>query len=318
MKLLSKTLDLQREVVRLMKPGAERIVLCAFIGKGATAYIPKPEGVTIVCWPKAGGTNPRAVRELMEQRAKVFFADRLHMKIFWARGRGAVIGSANLTTNALGSGNLKELAVAVPASSVPIHALLKSVGARKVTDKKLKLLDREHQKMGRFVAGGELPMIHYRTWFNSPSRPRWKFGWWDERVDYSAVAVKHAKSEFNKAPRASIVATKEDFRDYDWILSFGLTAKGAKEPEWIFVDFVVRSTNSKKERFPYEAVQVLSNHERPTPPFSLAGGFGKALSIACRSFGIEKLKSLKAVRPPETLLRLIGNAMPPAQKKKKP
>ncbi len=316
MKLLSTSLDIQRAVVRLMKPGAERVVLVAFVGSGASAYIPKPKGVTIVCWPKGGGTNPRAVRELMERGARVFFADRLHMKLYWARGRGAVLGSANLTTNALGSGKLKELAVAVPDTSVSIRAILKSVDAQPVSEKRLKRLDREHRKMAGFVSGGNEPAIHYRTWFDSPARPNWKLGWWDERVGFSTPSIKRAKSEFNKEPRAAICAKKGDYRAYDWILSFGLTAKGTREPEWISVDFVIRHTNSKKDKHPFEAVQVLSNRERTTPPFSLAAGFGKALGAACREFGVEKLKSRKTVAPPATLLQLIRDAVPPSPKKK--
>ncbi len=147
------------------------------------------------------------------------------------------------------------------------------------------------------------------SWFNSPHRPDWKIGWWDEKTDFSVASQKRAKAEHNKDPQGAICGRKGDYRYPDWILSFGLTAKQAKEPEWIFVNFVVRHSTSKKEKYPFEAVQVDSNRERPPPPFSLGRGFSKALNTACRQFGIENLKDLRRVQPPKKFLHLLRDAM---------
>lgn len=78
-------------------------------GNGADAYIRNPKGVEILCWPKAGSTNPDALRDLINRGAIVKFVDDLHMKVYWSK-KGVVVTSANLSTNALGSGSLKSLA----------------------------------------------------------------------------------------------------------------------------------------------------------------------------------------------------------------
>lgn len=74
------------------------------------------------------------------------FADRLHMKVYWASGGDAVIGWANLTSNALGAGNLKELAVLVPARTAPIKRLLQQIGPKTVSEADLARLEREHRQ----------------------------------------------------------------------------------------------------------------------------------------------------------------------------
>ena len=84
-----------------------RVAISAFVGEGAGAFLPYPKGIELICWPQPGGTNPTGVRALMTSGVQVKFADRLHMKVYWAEGKGAVVTSANLSTNALGAGNLR-------------------------------------------------------------------------------------------------------------------------------------------------------------------------------------------------------------------
>ena len=104
--------------------GGRRVAISAFVGDGARAFIRKPLGVEIICWPRAGGTNPLELNRLKNAGAHISFADRLHMKVYWAAKRGAIVGSANLSTNALGAGGLKEFGVLLPPGSIDIDELI--------------------------------------------------------------------------------------------------------------------------------------------------------------------------------------------------
>ncbi|MET0645175.1 MAG: hypothetical protein ABW208_01055 [Pyrinomonadaceae bacterium] len=111
-KVIYKSAEIREEIGRLFSSSkGRRVAVVAFVGDGAEEYVRKPEGLHIYCWPKEGGTNPNALRKLIRLGAKVHFADSLHMKVYWTEDRGAIITSANLCTNALGSGDLKEIGV---------------------------------------------------------------------------------------------------------------------------------------------------------------------------------------------------------------
>ena len=308
MRILSTTAEIQRAVVRLMQPGVRRVAITAFVGAGASAYIPKPEGVTVVCWPKAGGTNPAAVRDLLARGADVLFADRLHMKLYWAEGRGAIIGSANLSTNALGSGGLKELAVLLPARSINIDQVLRSVSPRKVSNKELDRLELEHRKLGRKITGSG-SSISFRNWFEMKTRSQWKVGWWASAVNFSPQARATAKADFGRSPVNSIWGRAREHVTGDWVLSFCVTKKRIYPAKWLFVNFVVRA-GRKNETFPFEAVQVWTSRECTPPPFVLTKAFNRALSQACHKFGVKQLKDLETVKPPIKWLRAIYDGMP--------
>ncbi len=139
--------DIYREIQRLFNyPTVRRVAISAFVGKDAESYLPIPAGLTLVCWPKAGGTNPHTLRKLIKKSVDVWFADRLHMKIYWAEGRGCIITSANLSKNALGVGGLKELGVLLNPDEVDIDKVLSSLGKRPVNESEMKKLDREHAR----------------------------------------------------------------------------------------------------------------------------------------------------------------------------
>ena len=97
-RLLYTSADVRQAIIRLFRSSkGHRVAISAFVGDGAEAYLPKPKGLQLICWPKAGGTNPNVLRKLMKRGVEVFFADRLHMKTYWSEDRGAVVTSANLS-----------------------------------------------------------------------------------------------------------------------------------------------------------------------------------------------------------------------------
>lgn len=298
MRVLFTTEEIRDEIQRLMAPGTRRVILAAFVGAGATTYVPKPKGVMIVCWPRAGGTNPHAIRELKRKGAIIRFSDKLHMKLYWARGRGAIIGSANLSTNALGAGGLKELAVLLNSDAVNINELLRTTASHPITVKTLQGLQREHDAIGVRVVGVSKE-CSFLDWFESPPRTQWKFGWWDIRTPFSQEA-KAAAKELNRKPKSSVVGRRDDYKVGDWILSFKLGAS-VSALDWIYVDGVVKFDAPDSE-YPFEAFQARTNRERTTPPFRINRAFRDSFARACRIFGVEKLKKLNSTELPRVLI----------------
>src|ERR1022692_4866534 len=147
MSLLYNSSAVRTAVVRLLSdPSDRRVAISAFVGDGADAFLRCPKGMLLVCWPNPTGTNPRAVRELLRKGVDVRFSDSLHMKVYWSNRRGAIITSANLSTNALGAGGLKEIGVKLPPGEFDIERVLSSLKMRPVKSGELDRLDRERDK----------------------------------------------------------------------------------------------------------------------------------------------------------------------------
>jgi phosphatidylserine/phosphatidylglycerophosphate/cardiolipin synthase-like enzyme len=77
-------------------------------------------------------------------RAKVHFVNRLHAKIYWSKARGALLGSANLTANALGENGLQEAMVWLPPELFDIRPFIRSLHILDDFNKTLKWLHAAH------------------------------------------------------------------------------------------------------------------------------------------------------------------------------
>jgi hypothetical protein len=144
-RVLYTSKEVRKQIVELFSDATKRrVAISAYVGDGAEAYLPRPAGLHLVCSPTPGGTNPGTIRFLMSRGVKAEFVDFLHMKVYWCEGRGVVVASANLSTNALGAGGLKEFGVRMDAQEVDIDRVLR--GLKRVdASTKLHWLDREHR-----------------------------------------------------------------------------------------------------------------------------------------------------------------------------
>jgi hypothetical protein len=317
MRILESSAAIRRALTDLMSPGkVRRVAITAFVGEGAGAFIRSPRGVEIICWPKAGGTNPIELRRLKKAGARIRFADRLHMKVYWAAGRGVIITSANLSTNALGAGNLKEFGVHLPAGAVPIDDVIRSLRSRPFNRAEMKKLEEEHRKLNahRQHHNDKGEKVTYREWFSLLPQAEWKLGWWEEECDVARKADEIVRSDFNKrAPYDWISGTKNDYRKADWVLSFRLNEKGASLPRWIYVDFTVKVSRNDKnayvDGYPYQAIQVFAPRLYTPPPFAITKSFRAALTDAVVAFGIGRIKGSRSARPPRDLLTMIQKRM---------
>jgi hypothetical protein len=128
--LLYTTADIRKTIAKLLTESkGRRVVISAFIGSGSEIYLPKPQGLEVICWPKAGSTNPNTIREIMHRGASVSFAPNMHSKLYWTSDKGAVITSANLSTSALGSGGQIELGAFLRPGQISIDKVLSRIAA---------------------------------------------------------------------------------------------------------------------------------------------------------------------------------------------
>ena len=105
--------EIRREIQSVLNSNnGQRCAIVAFVGQDVLDFIQEPAGLTVYCWPNVAATHPDGINNLLSKGAVVFFVDRLHVKLFWSADGGAVLGSCNLTRNALGGGDagLYELA----------------------------------------------------------------------------------------------------------------------------------------------------------------------------------------------------------------
>lgn len=315
-RLLYTSTEVRQAIIRLFgSSNRRRVAITAFVGDGAEAYLPKPKGLELICWPKAGGTNPNVLRKLMKRGVAVSFADALHMKVYWSENRGAVITSANLSTNALGSGNLKEVGVLLAPGELDIDRLIQSLTIRPVSGRELRKLDRSHKLhiiRNRTRIKTDSTKDSYGKWYELPSRPEWKLGWWDSIGALASTAKKISKIEYEvDEPDNFIAARYRDYTKGDWILTFKLK-KSPTGLDWMFADYVVTIPESDEKaydpEYPYQAMQIWPGKYYPAPPFKLDKQFQEAFSKAIDEFGSSRIKKLKSSKPPKRFIDLIyGN-----------
>ena len=105
-----------------------KVAIVGFVGGNAAEYISNFKNLEIYCWPLPHATNPDGIVALNEQHANVYFKEKLHAKIYWAERRGVIIGSANLSDNALGERGLSEFAVYINDEKFNIDDVIKEFG----------------------------------------------------------------------------------------------------------------------------------------------------------------------------------------------
>jgi hypothetical protein len=289
-----------------------RIAISAFVGIGAEAFLPRPTGIILVCWPKAGGTNPETIRKLIRNGINVFFVESLHMKLYWTENEGAIITSANLSTNALGDGNLKEIGVFLKSNEIDIDRIIRSLDPKAVDQERLHLLDKEHnsylKKNPNLLSLDKSKPKSFAQWYTSPLRTKWKMGWSDSYGELSRSAKKKLAEDYYESPGQEWLAfCKNEVNSDEWILSFMLKKK-PKDLKWMYPDFVLdlSKLEGSKEDYPCQAVQAYPNNRYPTPPFKIRDiRFKEALTKACEEFGIENIKEAKTANPSEEFVDLI-------------
>lgn len=301
--------SIRREVHRLFQTErGRRVAIVAFIGKSAEAYLPKPAGIELVCWPHAPGTNPETIKLLIRKGVDVRFAERLHMKVYWTATKGAVVASSNLSTNAYGAGALHEAGVVVPSSLIDIDSLLESTKPKKVTVEALNLLG----KMTKHAKRTHPPNASKRTfldWLEDPKRTPWRLHCFD---GYGGGASKRLKVAAKNETGSSNVqeffyCRRNEINPHDFVLCIDLASQ--RKPlvdRWVFVHQVVlvaRDDSRYTKEWPFQAGQFHVDSACPRPPFQIDGVFRKAVRRTYKSLeGTSENFSLERTSRPEKLL----------------
>lgn len=205
MQLLYKTADVRASIREVLAdPMDKRCIVVAFVGADAKRYLPSPKGIKLYCWPKAGGTNPDSIDELRSKGVDVIFVPRLHAKIYWSMRGGAVIGSANLTNNALGAGGLSEVAIRLPPGSIDISCILRCLKPIADFEAALRQLRRDHLRF--YMRNPNLirrSSKHKRRTFGQwlaagKNRELWRLGWYDEDGDAPGDTIDDETSDHQR------------------------------------------------------------------------------------------------------------------------
>ena len=314
-RILYTSTEVRNSIIELFASSkGRRVAITAFVGKGAEAYLPKPDGLELVCWPKAGGTNPYTLRKLVKRGVQVSFVDSLHMKVYWAEDRGAIVTSANLSTNALGAGNLHEFGVFLPANQIEIDKILSSLKQRPISHQELLQLDKLHHEYELQTASHPTRRqgITFSEWYKLPFRPAWKLGWWDTYSSACSTAEKVTREEYGiSTPHDFMNCQRNDYKKNDWMLSFRLKGKSPSAIRWMPIDDVVPIPKSDKKiytpEYPYQAIQVWSLSHYPAPPFRIDQQFRLAFSKAVRELDAESIKESDPIKPSKWLVDFLYN-----------
>jgi hypothetical protein len=312
MKVLYSAGDLRdaiQEILAAPEPGDRRVVLVAFVGGKAEAFLPAPRGMEIVCWLQPGSTDALTLERLQKRGAKLFKSERLHMKVYWSSRRGCVVCSANASGQALGGGDQKEAGVRLQPGAVNIERLWEEAKPNPVEGDDLKKLARENDRIIRNGARGDAATpADFREW-RSLSHPRdWKLGSWTDDAEFAQDAVDLAHRTYGvSAPHYLFNTKKGQVRPRDWLLTFKWPH--ISNASWLYVDFVVKVRPADKaayfKDYSFQAVQV-HKPDRYRPPFQIDSAFRAALKRAVGKFGVEKLEAPNSLTPPNRLLDLIG------------
>lgn len=281
MKVLYKTKNIRLAIVKLLSTSkGERIVISAFVGAGSEIYFPKPKNIQLICWPQPGSTNPNTIRELLKRGVKVYFANKMHIKLYWTSDKGAVITSANLSSNALGSGGQIEIGILLPPGIINIGKVISNIKPKKVTETELQKLEKAHHE---FIKHNPTSIIRstidrsFKQWFESKTPEKWKFEVWDVAKIKLSSNAHNLLIEEHGSPKCQewMSANKDEILENEWILCLRETPKRLGKAKWMFAHHVIRvpvkERKLKNDGFAYQVLQVSPLRLYERPPFSLSG-----------------------------------------------
>jgi hypothetical protein len=281
MKYLHNSHAIKHQLRKLFSGNGTKWAVVGFVGYNALDHLPTGvSDLSVVCWPKAGGTNPDGVRRLTDNGIKVYFCKRLHHKVYWRENMGLIVGSANLSDNALGEGRLHEFGVYCADRSFDITSLLSELEYKEVTAEALAKLDVEHTAQAR-KSGEAKPVAvpdisqHFLRAANSCFPKQWKLVTWQkfrENSEHIQEAVEHQFGSRHWANDNDVDVGS--FHEGDFVLQVKVNGDGNVEranARWLLVELVVGGDRNRA------VVQVKRLDDRTPPPFAIDPVFRRNL-----------------------------------------
>jgi len=283
MHYLRNSREIKTQLSSLFSKAGNKWAVVGFVGYNALDHLPSNvSDLSVVCWPKAGGTNPDGVRRLIDHGISVYFCDRLHHKIYWRQDAGLIVGSANLSENALGDAGLHEFGVYCNDKEFDINQVLDSLSYAKVTPEALAKLDVEHAAQARQKnKSSDNTSRAYSTFLEAikTTHPKkWKLVIWSELRKSNDHIRAEVESHFNT--RNWVNDNDVDsgsFQIGDFVLQIKTNDDGIIERangRWLLVDHIVEKRGTRA------VVQVNKLDNRTPPPFVIDAMFKKHLKEA--------------------------------------
>lgn len=285
-KVLYNSKQISSELKKLyLEPKTKKIVLSAFIGKGANTYIPfDTKNLTIYCWPKAGVTNPYVIEEYLQNGVNVYFVEKLHMKLYFAEGKGCIIASANLTDNALGGSGLFEVGLYDDSfTNETLKKIIKDLPKKRVQlnskildDLKIQYELFQRKNPEHAEKGTVKEQLRFDQWYNAKVKKQFTFVFpvEDKSAELSDKTKEILESEYNvKYPYKFILdCNKSVYKKGTYVFSSWCDEKKGiriKNGEWVLVDLIT----NKNELIEFKKLQLAKN----VPPFKIDNDFLLAL-----------------------------------------
>jgi hypothetical protein len=273
--------------------GRRRVACVAYVGQDCRKFIPDPKGVEVFCWPQVGATHPDGIQSLVDAGAIVWFVDRLHTKVYWTEGVGCVVGSANLTNNALfGEGKLREFGLALNQSAaIDVDKLTHNTGKRRATPKLIRDLRTEtdlfNQRLGvrRRGRGSGVPSFGDWLALSPRSRPPWKIGYGVSEWNGPSTAERVLTSMgVDSDEQWYAAATDDQFARGDWVLFW--FPDSTDFLEWMIVTREMPLDAGDPVRQEGYTRAILQHGElTATPPFKADARLRKVVGRAIRRYG---------------------------------
>lgn len=291
---LENSREIRESLFDLFSGNDQKYAVVAFVGKNAVDYLPNFKNTTVVCWPKAGGTNPEGIRNLINSGVAVKFCDSLHSKIFWCKSKGLIVSSSNLSDNALGDNGLIEFGVRINDPEYDFHSkVLNPLKAclRNVSEEELDRLDIDNNQFNRknnIKIDDESNQKNYAEWYKNKHKQKWKIVWYSE----TSIADEITKNEVFEGFGVKKWKNDNDvnpgvFVEGDIVFQFKMNEDEDTIPrangKWLYVDMV--TTNNK-------IIQV-GEIENIAFPFIVDATFKKAFKRAFSELDWDKIRDDK-------------------------
>lgn len=265
--------EIRKKIAHLFDTADPKVAIVAFVGSSAIEYIPNCNNLQVYCWPLPGATSANGIRLLQQKGVKVFFSDNMHKKIYWAKGNGAVVASANLTYNGLSGKELQESGVFIPADKFDIDAEINNLKSIRLAGRQeIEDLERKSRIFGSIVHSTNNKVISFREFMELPYRPKIKIlSYCEER---EKETIKEIKENIKKEQKLNTVELVNDndvkevtcFDAGDIILQVKtfndddiIHGKNMHPLTWLFVDVTTYSEDAES----YLVAQIKPNREIP-------------------------------------------------------
>lgn len=280
---LSSPAELREAIKAITAPSSgKRVVVAAFVGRDALAFIPKPSGVRVYCWDNPLATHPDGIADLIAKGATVYFVTGLHAKVYWSSGGGVLVASSNVSANALDE-EAAQLETGVLFTSSAVVAIdklrekMRAIGVRKVTPARLAafraLYDRTPRPRGKSAGAPPRTLSAYAA-LPVGVRTPFKLSWYRENTvlvkkDLAPLVGRDGILDYADAERMVDFTIDASVRlaAGDWALIFRRDGTRVLQPHWMYVDRSAERYASGAHR--WMAYQF--RRRRRQPPFDCRG-----------------------------------------------